>query len=1442
MAMHNIRKSQSLKNLSGNPEASWLKTSNHLSLNRKSVLQLVQQYQSTGDLRNCEKAELEADPLEGGGSPQEGSFPLCRSRSVEHLAGREPVVSGTSALRDLFESKSSLRQDYGSSPRLHTAPVIGGHSLVAGIGQSASERNTGPQKEVKDENSHRDTTNDVLPEASFRSPKYPHEGQKTQPLTQRDFRTQRDSRSPSRPDQDSPTGSTSVRDRSALYLSRVAATDHAGSPAPPEFLGTSEPRRKASKFQLPTKEMCSACLTPVYPMEKMVANKLILHKKCFCCKHCQKTLSLHNYSSLYGDFFCIFHYQQLFKRKGNYDEGFGHMQHKDRWLQKTTKTDEHDVKKVPNISQLRSNVAEGLESNSNVLSTKSGSKNPLGIEQPIDIRDRKKIIWPPQKKQTICSVAQQSYITTGRNKMPDNGKPPAFSNNTMTLKYNDADKKESKMAKGQLKDTEGEISARTSRSSISGVNEPIDAQHIKAPGNLQWKETNSSTFSNKLKLEYIDKTVVDSSSPCLGKGIAITEHNTKDLIMKPTTIDIDHSMAEDQICIPSKTKKTVRFAPNVVESSQSPSDLCSEAEEISESESSQGKVDNVITHNPYEYRHNQKSNNPSDQQLANVETRQEIPNSEEDSLNRLQEKGESQTDDVNVHSTNDEKQASAQEMAKILDDTEDTSVAHSESAKQTKMEQQQGHLESEERSSEGSTTRTEQGAPPLKTVTGVKSVIQKSNSLKGSPAKPNDKKIIKKGSWSKEKSPRSQLFTSGGSESGSKTGGILGKFFKSSTGKGIKQTKSQKVEEGKEAVQAEEKSTGRDRGMTEEMAKDEVKLLETFSEQESVNDVKEDTHATAMNSFDITEVTPPLKPPRSDLTADHQSDITSPAHSASLEPAESTNPSVNPQANSETSETDELFAIKETSGENTEGPPHMSCVENSDNTNLIANPQSRKTAAEYPEHNRMVSHETIDLSATQDASGEKDALPYISSAEHADNANLLDTAPSNPQSHETIDLSLLEDDSEENTKLFTNPQSSEESLEHNMLVSHEAIDFSVIEDASVENTNLFAHPQSRAIVDIFSTEDDSGGKPNIVSAENTDNTNLFDNPVGRETLDPSLIEHDMLVSYNTSTVVQAMIKDPYGSTCQSISDDPFQEEPQSIEEDLSSSEQSFISASDTNTSVPILPIQVVDVQEFVAGPRCDASSSNVDHVTPQETEDPFTSSDAQTIITSSSTTSTITDDIFGLSLGHGVLTNETPAECTDPFEMIQHNTADNTGGIGSLTVQPFVGLDPTPVAWRESPSSIDPWSFGSNSQTGEPEVQPDFDIFSSGNCAFSAPPAGDVFDLSSPEASASFQLSDDIFGVSDPFASGADIFTVQQPSGTNSGTVSNILGLDSSSITDHPVESNPLMGDIVSLEAGNQAISSTNTETNFFGDLCSSTEQKTENPAPNNSWMDDLFG
>ncbi|XP_056290669.1 LIM domain-containing protein [Pseudoliparis swirei] len=89
-------------------------------------------------------------------------------------------------------------------------------------------------------------------------------------------------------------------------------------------------------FQPACREMCSACSKTVYSMEKITADKYIFHQTCFCCKQCKKKLSMYNYAPLNGELYCIFHYQQLFRRKGNYDEGFGRAQHKNRWLLRNT--------------------------------------------------------------------------------------------------------------------------------------------------------------------------------------------------------------------------------------------------------------------------------------------------------------------------------------------------------------------------------------------------------------------------------------------------------------------------------------------------------------------------------------------------------------------------------------------------------------------------------------------------------------------------------------------------------------------------------------------------------------------------------------------------------------------------------------------------------------------------------------------------------------------------------------------------------------------------------------------------------------------------------------------------------------------------------------------------------------------------------------------------
>ncbi|XP_058713775.1 LIM domain-containing protein 2 isoform X1 [Poecile atricapillus] len=98
--------------------------------------------------------------------------------------------------------------------------------------------------------------------------------------------------------------------------------------------GSTVQRSKSFSLKAQVKEMCTACQKTVYPMERLVADKFVFHNSCFCCKHCHTKLSLGSYAALHGEFYCKPHFQQLFKSKGNYDEGFGRKQHKELWVHK----------------------------------------------------------------------------------------------------------------------------------------------------------------------------------------------------------------------------------------------------------------------------------------------------------------------------------------------------------------------------------------------------------------------------------------------------------------------------------------------------------------------------------------------------------------------------------------------------------------------------------------------------------------------------------------------------------------------------------------------------------------------------------------------------------------------------------------------------------------------------------------------------------------------------------------------------------------------------------------------------------------------------------------------------------------------------------------------------------------------------------------------------
>jgi len=78
-------------------------------------------------------------------------------------------------------------------------------------------------------------------------------------------------------------------------------------------------------------ETCEACGKTVYLTEKITADEKIFHKMCLKCVHCGCVLGLGNYAGLKGKIYCKPHFKQLFKSKGNYNEGFGEEKLTTKW-------------------------------------------------------------------------------------------------------------------------------------------------------------------------------------------------------------------------------------------------------------------------------------------------------------------------------------------------------------------------------------------------------------------------------------------------------------------------------------------------------------------------------------------------------------------------------------------------------------------------------------------------------------------------------------------------------------------------------------------------------------------------------------------------------------------------------------------------------------------------------------------------------------------------------------------------------------------------------------------------------------------------------------------------------------------------------------------------------------------------------------------------------
>ncbi|KAM5181442.1 LIM domain and actin-binding protein 1 isoform 2-T2 [Mantella aurantiaca] len=181
------------------------------------------------------------------------------------------------------------------------------------------------------------------------------------------------------------------------------------------------PPKVTKKFQLPAREICFGCQKTVYPMERLYANQQVYHNSCFRCHHCSTKLSLGNYASLHGNAYCKPHFNQLFKSKGNYDEGFGHKPHKELWEGKKEDTENQENLKTVGANEEPSSpvVEDAPIAKVGILAASMEAKNNSSFDREKQVETKKlKIAWPPPAESTTSATGLEENLKVFKPKWP----------------------------------------------------------------------------------------------------------------------------------------------------------------------------------------------------------------------------------------------------------------------------------------------------------------------------------------------------------------------------------------------------------------------------------------------------------------------------------------------------------------------------------------------------------------------------------------------------------------------------------------------------------------------------------------------------------------------------------------------------------------------------------------------------------------------------------------------------------------------------------------------------------------------------------------------------------------------------------------------------------------------------------------------------------------
>ncbi|NXI11068.1 XIRP2 protein, partial [Irena cyanogastra] len=314
--------------------------------------------------------------------------------------------------------------------------------------------------------------------------------------------------------------------------------------------------KEVKKLQIQENETCKLCQQRVYPMECLVADKQNFHKSCFRCHHCGSQLSLGNYASLHGKIYCKPHFKQLFKSKGNYDEGFGHKQHKELWnakdqlssINNTQAEETNPINSIPvdpkPITEVDKGLYSGTESahpyilDNNVKTTERGklkmtwppstddptSKKTFSIEESAKVNKAK---WPPE------GFAQEnSCLYTNKplgNKKESQNNPTVMEQN----KTNSTNSQQNQHSSfGSLSEKERTNTCKAKKNEVGNRRKDEEAGNVQDKVN-KLEESENREQSGK-DINEGDNVIVDSIGKKQGKQINETDNSE---VVQVTNID-----------------------------------------------------------------------------------------------------------------------------------------------------------------------------------------------------------------------------------------------------------------------------------------------------------------------------------------------------------------------------------------------------------------------------------------------------------------------------------------------------------------------------------------------------------------------------------------------------------------------------------------------------------------------------------------------------------------------------------------------------------------------------------------------------------------------------------------------------------------------------------------------------------------------------------------